>query len=56
MKAVRWIYNGSVILGVGLSAIGAGLIGGAGVGLLTAGSLVLAFTVYGAERMARGRG
>lgn len=40
------IYNLSMLAGLALSAIGAGIVGGVGVGLLTAGGLLLACTAF----------
>lgn len=47
------VYNASILAGVGLVSVGAGMVY-LPAGLITAGALVLALTVFGA-RMAFGR-
>jgi hypothetical protein len=40
------IYNLSMLAGLALASAGAGIVGGVGVGLLTAGGLLLACTAF----------
>lgn len=50
----RYVYNGSLALGVMLTSVGAGLVY-VPAGLITGGALLLALTIFGARLAAGGR-
>lgn len=45
----RITYDVAMVLGTALASTGAGLVGGLGVGLMTAGGLVITLTIVGVQ-------
>lgn len=51
---VAQIYNLALLVGISCTSAGVWIELGRGAGLITLGVLVLALTIYGAERLSRG--